>query len=51
AFPSDTAVGGFFHTDQLALIDGDMHIRGYYDGTSTSSVDRLFQDIKKLLDE
>ena len=48
ALESDTAVGGFFHSDNFVLIDRDMHIRGYYDGTSTSSVDELFQDIKKL---
>lgn len=48
AFPSDTAQGGFFHTDKLTLIDNGMHIRGYYDGTSTKSVDKLLKDIKKL---
>jgi protein SCO1 len=49
AFPSDTADGGFFHTDQLALIDRNYHIRGYYDGTSTREVDSLYQDLKKLI--
>jgi protein SCO1 len=51
AFPSDSAAGGFFHTDQLTLVDGNRHIRGYYDGTSTKEVDSLFLDIKKLLKE
>jgi protein SCO1/2 len=51
AFPSDTAQGGFFHTDKFSLIDANMHIRGYYDGTSTQEVDRLLQDIEKLLKE
>lgn len=51
AFPSDTAQGGFFHTDQLALIDANYHIRGYYDGTSTSEVDSLMVDLKKLIQE
>ncbi|MEN9639204.1 MAG: hypothetical protein RLZZ262_1072 [Bacteroidota bacterium] len=51
AFPSDTAQGGFFHTDQLALIDGNYHIRGYYDGTSTKEVDSLMLDLKKLIQE
>jgi protein SCO1 len=51
AFPSDTAQGGFFHTDQLALIDGDYHIRGYYDGTSTREVDSLMRDLKQLIQE
>ena len=45
AFPSDTAQGGFFHTDQLALIDQEGKIRGYYDGTSTKAVDQLFTDL------
>lgn len=49
AFPSDTAQGGFFHTDQLALIDQEGKIRGYYDGTSTKAVDQLFEDLHLLL--
>jgi protein SCO1/2 len=49
AFPSDSADGGFFHTDKIALIDREMHIRGLYDGTSTKSVDKLYQDIQTLL--
>ena len=49
AFPSDTAQGGFFHTDQIALIDQEGKIRGYYDGTSTKAVDQLFQDLHLLL--
>jgi protein SCO1 len=48
ALPSDTAAGGFFHSDQVALIDRKRHIRGIYDGTSTKAVDQLFEDIKKL---
>ncbi len=49
ALPSDTAAGGFFHSDTFALIDRQRHIRGYYDGTSTESVDQLLQDIKLLI--
>ncbi len=49
AFESDTAAGGFFHTDQFALIDEHMRIRGYYDGTSTSEVDSMYTDILRLL--
>lgn len=49
ALPSDTAAGGFFHSDTFALIDRRGHIRGYYDGTSTESVDQLLQDIKLLI--
>lgn len=51
AFPSDTADGGFFHTDKLTLVDREMHIRGYYDGTSTKEVNKLFVDIKRLINE
>ena len=51
AFPSDSAEGGFFHTDKIALIDRQMHIRGLYDGTSTKDVDKLFEDIKLLVKE
>ncbi|MEY3397707.1 MAG: hypothetical protein RL220_301 [Bacteroidota bacterium] len=51
AFPSDTAQGGFFHTDQVALLDRSLRIRGYYDGTSTSAVDKLFEDIKILVND
>lgn len=49
AFESDTAAGGFFHSDQMVLVDREGHIRGYYDGTSTSEVDKLFEDIKFLV--
>ena len=51
AFPSDTAEGGIFHTDQLALLDKTLRIRGYYDGMSTAGVDKLFNDLKILLNE
>lgn len=51
AFPSDTAAGGIFHTDKLTLVDYKFRIRGYYDGTSTKSVDKLFADIHTLLKE
>ncbi len=49
AFPSDTAQGGFFHTDRFTLVDPEMHIRGYYDGTSTQGVDKLYKDIQQLV--
>lgn len=51
AFPSVDADGGFFHTDQLTLIDESFHIRGYYDGTSTKSVDQLIKDLSLLMTE
>ena len=48
ALASDTAAGGFFHSDLFALIDRTGRIRGYYDGTSTSEVDRLLDDAEQL---
>ena len=49
ALPSDTAQGGFFHSDQILLVDVDGHIRGSYDGTKTSAVDQLLNDLYGLL--
>jgi len=49
ALPSDTAAGGFFHSDTFVLVDRQGHIRGYYDGTSTQEVDQLFNDIQHLI--
>ncbi len=49
ALPAETAPGGFIHTDNFILIDEEGHIRGYYDGTSTKDVDKLFEDLKKLI--
>lgn len=51
AFPSDSAEGGFFHTDKVVLLDRQMHIRGLYDGTSTKSIDKLIEDIQVLIKE
>jgi protein SCO1/2 len=48
AFPSDTAQGGIFHTDKVTLLDKTMRMRGYYDGTSTSSMNQLFIDAIQL---
>ena len=51
AFPSADAEGGFFHTDQLTLIDSQFRIRGYYDGTSTKSVNELIADLECLMQD
>jgi len=51
AFPSDTAQGGIFHTDKVTLLDKTARMRGYYDGTSTASMDQLFNDAIKLSQE
>ena len=39
----------FLHTESLLLIDQNRHIRGVYNGLSTSSVEHLIRDIKHLL--
>ncbi|OIN61089.1 SCO family protein [Arsenicibacter rosenii] len=38
----------FLHTENLILIDGDLHIRGIYNGTLPLDVQQLIQDIKAL---
>ncbi|MFL5752141.1 MAG: SCO family protein [Bacteroidia bacterium] len=41
----------FIHTQNFALIDKERHIRGFYDGTDSTDVNRLITDTKILLDE
>ena len=41
----------FVHTENFVLVDPQHRIRGYYDGTSTADVDRLIDDIRRLLRE
>ncbi|MGL6022327.1 MAG: SCO family protein [Chitinophagaceae bacterium] len=38
----------FIHSEKFVLIDKDMHIRGYYDGTKPNEVKQLLIDIDKL---
>lgn len=45
------AGGDFIHTNNFVLVDKRRRIRGYYDGTSTTSVDSLIHDIQHLIDE
>lgn len=47
----DAAPGGYLHSGQFVLMDGNHHIRGYYDGTVPTDVDLLMKDIKVLLKE
>ena len=49
ALASDTAAGGFFHSDQILIVDAEGHIRGTYDGTKTSDVDRMLENVYGLL--
>ena len=39
------------HTNKMVLIDKEGHIRGYYDGTDSKSVDVLITEVKVLLKE
>lgn len=43
--------GGFLHSGAFLLIDQKGHIRGVYDGTKSDQVDRLLNDIPKLLSQ
>lgn len=51
AYQENNAPGGYAHSGGFLLIDGEQHIRGVYDGTSTTDVNRLIQDINLLLKE
>ena len=49
AMESDTAAGGFFHSDTFVLVDQQNRIRGLYDGTSTQEVDAMMLDAASLV--
>lgn len=49
ALASDTAAGGFFHSDQVILVDSKGHLRGSYDGTRTSDIDKMLEAVMQLL--
>jgi protein SCO1/2 len=54
--PAETANQGdagsdFIHTNNFVLVDQQLRIRGYYDGTSPKEVNQLIRDISRLLDE
>jgi protein SCO1/2 len=42
-------VGGYLHSGAFVLVDQKGRIRGVYDGTKETQVDRLISDIPKLL--
>lgn len=48
AMKDSLAPGGFLHSSNLILVDREGHIRGYFDGTSTTEVGKL-KDAVKLL--
>ncbi len=43
--------GGHLHSGAFLLIDKQRRIRGIYDGTKKEAVDKLIEDIRKLLRE
>lgn len=45
------APDGFLHSEQFVLVDKDRHIRGYYDGTTSTGMNALAADLKMLLKE
>lgn len=51
ASQGDGGPDDFIHTQNFALVDKDKHVRGYYDGTDTTDINRLIKDIEVLLSE
>jgi protein SCO1/2 len=41
----------FVHTQWFALVDGEGRVRGLYEGTKVSDVDKLINDIDRLMNE
>lgn len=51
AFEDDESPEGFLHSELFLLIDKKSRIRGMYDGTNTSEVKKLIEDVKLLKQE
>lgn len=51
AMEDKNAPGGFIHSGSFTLVDPEGRIRGYYKGTEEEAVDRLIDDIGRLIDE
>ena len=51
AFEDDGSPEGFLHSELFLLIDKKSRIRGMYDGTNTSEVKKLIEDVKLLKQE
>ena len=51
ATKGDGGEDDFVHTQNFALIDKTMHIRGYYDGTDSLEINKLMKDIEVLREE
>ena len=51
AIEDESQPGGIVHSGKVSLIDGNGHIRAYYDGTIEADVNVLINDISILLSE
>ena len=49
AVEGDGGSEDFIHSEKLVLLDEQRRIRGYYDGTDSTSVDKLMKDIHVLI--
>lgn len=49
AMADQNELGGYLHSGAFILVDQNGHIRGVYDGTKEDQVNRLMNDIPKLL--
>ncbi len=47
----EQAPGGFIHSGAFILVDKDRHVRGIYDGTKPDEVDKMMDDMQRLLQE
>ena len=48
AMEGDGGPDDFIHSEQVALIDKDRRIRGFYDGTDYNEITRLIEEVKVL---
>lgn len=49
SFEDPNAPGGFDHSGKILLVDENLHIRSFAEGTDPKEVDKLMGDIKQLL--
>lgn len=45
----ENSAGGYAHSPAFTLVDKEGYVRGVYVGTETKDVDRLIEDVRKLL--
>ena len=51
AMEDSSAPGGITHSGQIILVDKEGHVRSFAEGTDPKKVDKMFDDIDKLLKE